>query len=52
MPYICPSCKKTKKFPDYCCGEPMLTSGTYYCPTCGYHSVSPANCCGNTMVKL
>ncbi|MGI6683944.1 MAG: hypothetical protein ACOX47_00260 [Bacillota bacterium] len=52
MPYICPSCRKTKKLPDFCCGASMIPVGTYYCSTCKNTSTTLSNCCGNSMEKF
>lgn len=52
MPYICPTCRKTKKLPDYCCGVSMIPVGTYYCTTCGGTANNLTNCCDQDMEKL
>ena len=45
--YVCPSCSRTSKLPDFCCGRSMVQRGRYYCDNCKAQSSSSGECCGS-----
>jgi DNA-directed RNA polymerase subunit RPC12/RpoP len=51
MTYMCQSCGRQSRLPDYCHGQPMSQQVQYTCPKCGRTSNNFGTCCGQQMLQ-